>query len=149
MGYNRDTGPFQKVIACPPFRSLLNILWILIGGAWMAFAWLVAAVIMAITIIGLPWARAAFNIAVYTLLPFGQKAVNREHVTGQHDIGTGPLGLIGNIIWLVLAGWWLALGHLITAFVWAVTIVGIPFAWAHLKLAGIALWPIGKVIVPA
>jgi uncharacterized membrane protein YccF (DUF307 family) len=83
------------------------------------------------------------------LLPFGQKAVNREHVTGQHDIGTGPLGLIGNIIWLVLAGWWLALGHLVTAVVLAVTIIGIPFAWAHLKLAGIALWPIGKVIVPA
>ena len=133
----------------PVVSILLNILWIVIGGAWMAFAWLIAAVIMAITIIGLPWARAAFNIAVYTLLPFGQKAVNREHITGQHDIGTGPLGLIGNIIWLVLAGWWLALGHLITAFVWAVTIVGLPFAWAHLKLAGIALWPIGKVIVPA
>jgi uncharacterized membrane protein YccF (DUF307 family) len=133
----------------PAVSILLNILWILIGGAWMAFAWLVAAVIMAITIIGLPWARAAFNIAVYTLLPFGQKAVNREHVTGQPDLGTGPLGLIGNIIWLVLAGWWLALAHLITALVWAVTIVGLPFAWAHLKLAGIALWPIGKVIVPA
>ena len=133
----------------PAVSILLNILWIVIGGAWMAFAWLIAAVIMAITIIGLPWARAAFNIAIYTLLPFGQKAVNREHVTGQHDIGTGPLGLIGNLIWLVLAGWWLALGHLVTAFVWAVTIVGLPFAWAHLKLAGIALWPIGKVIVPA
>jgi uncharacterized membrane protein YccF (DUF307 family) len=133
----------------PAVSILLNILWILIGGAWMAFAWLVAAVIMAITIIGLPWARAAFNIAVYTLLPFGQKAVSREHVTGQPDLGTGPFGLIGNIIWLVLAGWWLALAHLITALVWAVTIVGLPFAWAHLKLAGIALWPIGKVIVPA
>ena len=133
----------------PAVSILLNILWILIGGAWMAFAWLVAAVIMAITIIGLPWARAAFNIAIYTLLPFGQKAVNREHITGQPDLGTGPLGLIGNIIWLVLAGWWLALAHLITGLVWAVTIVGLPFAWAHLKLAGIALWPIGKVIVPA
>ena len=133
----------------PAVSILLNILWILIGGAWMAFGWLVAAVIMAITIIGLPWARAAFNIAIYTLLPFGQKAVNREHITGQHDLGTGPFGLIGNIVWLVLAGWWLAVAHLITAFVWAVTIVGLPFAWAHLKLAGIALWPIGKVIVPA
>jgi uncharacterized membrane protein YccF (DUF307 family) len=109
----------------------------------------IAAIIMAITIIGLPWARAAFNIAVYTLLPFGQRAVSRELVTGQHDAGTGPLGLIGNLIWLVLAGWWLALGHLVTAVVLAVTIIGIPFAWAHLKLAGIALWPIGKVIVPA
>jgi uncharacterized membrane protein YccF (DUF307 family) len=132
----------------PAVSILLNI-WILVGGAWMALGWVIAAVIMAITIIGLPWARAAFNIAVYTLLPFGQRAVSRELVTGEHDIGTGPLGLIGNLIWLVLAGWWLALGHLVTAVVLAVTIIGIPFAWAHLKLAGIALWPIGKVIVPA
>ena len=98
-----------------PVSILLNILWILIGGAWMAFGWLVAAMIMAITIIGLPWARAAFNIAVYTLLPFGSRAVRRDELTGQHDIGTGPLGVIGNLIWFVLAGWWLALGHLITA----------------------------------
>src|SRR6478735_9313596 len=127
-----------------PVSILLNILWILIGGAWMAFGWLVAAIIMAITIIGLPWARAAFNIAVYTLLPFGSRAVRRDEVTGRSDIGTGPLGLIGNLIWLVLAG-----GHLITAVLMALTIIGIPFAWAHLKLAGIALWPIGRVIVPA
>jgi uncharacterized membrane protein YccF (DUF307 family) len=132
----------------PPVSILLNILWLLLGGVWMAAAWVVAAVIMAITIIGLPWARAAFNIAAYTLLPFGQKAVRRDSLTGYSDIGTGPLGLIGNLIWLVLAGWWLALGHIVTAVVLAVTIIGIPFAWAHLKLAGIALWPIGKVIVP-
>jgi uncharacterized membrane protein YccF (DUF307 family) len=104
---------------------------------------------MAITIIGLPWARASLNIAAYTLFPFGQKAVSREAYTGRQDVGTGPLGVIGNIVWLVLAGWWLALGHIVTAVVLAVTIIGIPFAWAHLKLAGIALWPIGKVIVPA
>src|SRR5450631_3667176 len=128
---------------------LLNVLWLLLGGVWMAAAWLVAAVIMAITIIGLPWARAALNIAVYTLLPFGQKAVRRDSLTGRSDIGTGPLGLIGNLIWLVLAGWWLALGHVLTAVIWAVTIIGIPFAWAHFKLAGIALWPIGREIVPA
>jgi uncharacterized membrane protein YccF (DUF307 family) len=126
----------------------LNILWIIFGGLWMAVGWLIAAVIMAITIIGLPWAWAAFNIASYTLLPFGRKAVSRAEYSGR-DIGTGPFGLLGNIIWLVLAGWWLALGHLITAVLLAVTIVGIPFAWAHLKLAGIALWPIGKGIVPA
>ena len=128
---------------------LLNVLWILFGGLWMAVGWVVAAIVMAITIVGLPWARAAFNIALYTLLPFGQKAVSRTEHTGREDIGTGPLGVIGNIIWLVLAGWWLALGHLITAILLAVTIIGIPFAWAHLKLAGLALWPIGKVIVPA
>ena len=68
--------------------------------------------------------------------------------SANHDIGTGPLGTIGNIIWLVLAGWWLALMHLFWAFIYAITIIGIPFAWAHLKLAGIALWPVGKMIVP-
>jgi len=128
---------------------LLNVLWIVLGGAWMAAGWLIAALIMAITIVGLPWARAAFNIAVYTLLPFGQRAVSREDYYGKGDLGTGLLGILGNIVWFVLAGWWLALGHLITALLLAVTIIGLPFAWAHLKLAGIALWPIGKVIVPA
>jgi uncharacterized membrane protein YccF (DUF307 family) len=132
-----------------PLTFLLNLLWIIFGGLWMAVGWIVAAVIMAITIIGLPWARAAFNIASYALLPFGRKAVSRAEHLGSHDIGTGPLGLIGNIVWLVLAGWWLALGHLIIAVLLAVTVIGIPFAWAHLKLAGIALWPIGKMIVDA
>ena len=115
----------------------------------MALGWLIAAVLMAITIVGLPWARAAFNIASYTLLPFGQKAVSRVQYSGSEDVGTGPLGILGNIVWLLLAGWWLELGNLITAILLTVTIVGIPFAWAHLKLAGIALWPIGKIIVPA
>jgi uncharacterized membrane protein YccF (DUF307 family) len=128
---------------------LLNVLWILFGGFWMAAGWVIAGIIMAITIIGLPWARAAFNIAVYTLLPFGQKAVSRADYTGVDDVGTGAFGLIGNVIWFVLAGWWLALGHLLTAIALAITIIGIPFAWAHLKLAGLALWPIGKMIVPA
>ena len=132
-----------------PISILLNLLWILFGGLWMAAGWVIAAIIMAITIVGLPWARAAFNIAFYALLPFGQKAVSRAEYSGREDLGTGPLGLLGNIVWLVLAGWWLALGHFITAILLAVTIVGIPFAWAHLKLAGIALWPIGKMIVPA
>ena len=132
----------------PVMSLLLNVLWIVCGGFYMAVAWIVAAFIMAITIIGLPWTRAAFNIALYTLLPFGQKAVSRAEVTGAEDLGTGLFGMLGNVIWLVLAGWWLALGHLITALLLALTIIGIPFAWAHLKLAGIALWPIGKMIVP-
>ena len=132
-----------------PVSFLLNLLWIIFGGLWMAVGWIVAAAVMAITIIGLPWARAAFNIASYTLLPFGRKAVSRAEHLGVEDIGTGPFGLLGNLIWLVLAGWWLALGHLITAVLLAVTIIGIPFAWAHLKLAAIALWPIGKMIVDA
>ena len=132
----------------PLIRLLLNLLWIVSGGVWMAIGWLVAAAIMAITIIGLPWTRAACNIAVYTLLPFGKTAVSRADYTGRQDLGTGPLGTLGNIVWLVFAGWWLALGHLGFALGLAITIIGLPFAWAHLKLAGLALWPIGKMIVP-
>src|ERR1700688_1595760 len=121
-----------------PVSLLLNLLWILFGGLWMAVGWVIAALIMAITIVGLPWTWSAITIASYTLLPFGHKVVSRAEYEGREDIGTGPLGLIGNLIWLVLAGWWLALGHLATAIGLAVTIIGIPFAWAHVKLAGIA-----------
>lgn len=131
-----------------PVPLILNLLWVLCGGLWMALAWIIAAIIMALTIIGLPWTRAAFTIASYTFLPFGREAVSRAEYYGHDDLGTGPLGALGNVVWLVLAGWWLALGHVVTAVVLAVTIIGIPFAWAHLKLAGLALWPIGKIIVP-
>src|SRR6202161_3585809 len=117
----------------PAVSLILHVLWIVFGGLWMAAGWVIAPILMAITIVGLPWARAAFNIAGYTLLPFGQKAVSRAAYFGRDDIGTGPLGVVGNVVWLVLAGWWLALGHLITAILLAVTIIGIPFAWAHLK----------------
>jgi len=83
---------------------LLNVLWILTGGLWMAVGWLVAAAIMTITIVGLPWARAAFTIAAYALLPFGRRAVSRAAATGREDLGTGPLGTLGNLVWLLLAG---------------------------------------------
>jgi uncharacterized membrane protein YccF (DUF307 family) len=132
-----------------PLRFLLNFLWVFTGGLWMAAAWLLAALIMAVTIIGLPWTRAAFNIALYAFLPFGHRAVSRARFTGREDFGTGPLGLIGNIIWLLLAGWWLGILHLAHAAVLAVTIIGLPFAWAHIKLAAIALWPVGRMIVTA
>ena len=132
-----------------PVSLLLNLLWIALGGLCMAAGWVIAAVIMAITIVGLPWAYAALTIAGYTLLPFGHTVVSRAELTGRDDIGTGPFGLIGNIIWLVLAGWWLALGHLVLGLLYAITIIGLPFAWAHLQLARLALWPIGQVVVPA
>ena len=128
-------------------RLILNVLWIATGGLWMAAGWLVAAVLLAITIIGLPWAGAALRIAAYTLLPFGYRAVPRAEFDGG-GISSGPLGFLGNLIWFVLAGWWLMLGHLLAALLLACTIIGIPFAWAHLKLAGLAAWPIGKIIVP-
>lgn len=126
---------------------VLNVLWLLLGGLVMTMGWLFASAIMAITIVGLPWARAAFTNAAYTFLPFGQKAISRERLTGEPDLGTGLLGTIGNAIWLVLAGWWLCLLHVVFGIAGFVTIIGIPFGWAHFKLAKLALWPIGQSIV--
>ena len=122
------------------FSFLLNILWLIFGGLVAALAWVIAALIMAVTIIGLPWCFAAMRIALYTFLPFGHEIRTRPDA--------GVLSLVGNIIWFVLAGWWLALAHLILAVALAITIIGIPFAWAHLKLAGASLFPVGKEVVP-
>ena len=113
----------------------------------MAIGWGIAAVVMAITIIGIPWRVPPSTSRSTRCCRLATKRSRAKSHFGRGDTGTGPLGAIGNIIWLVLAGWWLALGHLVVAIVLAVTIIGIPFAWAHLKLAGIALWPIGKIIV--
>lgn len=129
-----------------PVALILNILWLAFGGVLSALGWFLAALIMVVTIIGIPWARAAFDNGVYALWPFGAKPLARDRLYGE-DIGTGPLGFLGNIIWFVLAGWWLALGHVFAAIGLAITIIGLPFAWAHLKLAGLALWPIGRAIV--
>lgn len=126
---------------------ILNILWLIFGGFFMAVGWVVFGIIMVLTIVGIPWFVAAMNMAHLSLLPFGREAVNREVLTGEEDIGTGPLGVIGNIIWFLFGGIWLALGHVIWAVALAVTIIGIPFAYQHLKLAALALAPIGKVVI--
>ncbi|PCJ36095.1 MAG: hypothetical protein COA93_02005 [Alphaproteobacteria bacterium] len=126
---------------------ILNILWLIFGGFFMAVGWVLVAFIMAITIVGLPWFVAAMNMAHLSLLPFGREAVNREVLSGREDIGTGPLGVIGNIIWFLFGGIWLALGHILWAVALAVTIIGIPFAFQHVKLAGLALAPIGKIVI--
>lgn len=128
---------------------LLNILWNVPGlGFIPALMWLFAAVVMALTVIGLPWARACLTLAGYSLLPFGQTIVSREALTGQASLGTGPLGWLANIIWFLVAGIWLCIAHLTLAAACAVTIIGLPFAWAHLKLAAASLAPVGKRAVP-
>jgi uncharacterized membrane protein YccF (DUF307 family) len=128
---------------------ILNLLWFILGGFLTGLGWLLAGVIMVITVVGIPWARAAFAIASFSFWPFGRVVVDRRVLTGRGDIGTGSLGVVGNIIWFLLAGWWLALGHLAAAVGLAVTIIGIPFAWQHIKLAMLAAAPIGQEIVPA
>jgi uncharacterized membrane protein YccF (DUF307 family) len=102
---------------------------------------------MAITIIGIPWAKSAFVMGTFAFFPFGKEAINRKDLTTKGDIGTGGLGVLGNIIWFILAGWWLALGHFFSGILICLTIIGIPFAIQHFKLAGVALAPIGKTIV--
>ncbi len=113
----------------------------------MALGWWFAGCLMALTIIGLPWARACFVIGQFSLWPFGREAVDRSAVNGTDDLGTGAVGLLGNIIWFVLAGWWLAIGHVTAALANFITIIGIPFGVQHLKLAVVSLSPIGKTIV--
>ena len=120
-------------------RFILNVLWFLFGGLLTGLGWLLAGVLLAITIVGLPYAGAAFRIAGFAFWPFGKEIVHRE--TG---LASGPLGVVLNVIWFILAGWWLALGHLMVAVAEAVTIIGIPFAIKDLQLAYIALAPIGR-----
>lgn len=126
---------------------VFNVLWLLTGGLPMAAAWLLATLVMFVSIVGIPWGRACFNIFLFTLWPFGREAIDRSELTGRDDLGTGVLGGVGNVVWLLVAGIWLAIGHVVAAVVDALTIIGIPFAIQHLKLAGVSLWPIGKTIV--
>jgi uncharacterized membrane protein YccF (DUF307 family) len=127
-------------------KVILNVLWLICGGWTTAVSWFLSGVLMILSIVGIPWARAAFNIAILNLWPFGATVVNREKLTKQTDLGTGFLGLLGNIIWFFFCGWWLAGMHLLLALLLAITILGIPFAIQHLKLAKISLAPIGKAI---
>lgn len=124
-------------------RLLGNIIWFVFGGFLMGLGWWLAGLLSAVTIIGIPWAIAAFRIGSFSFWPFGREMV---------DQATGGLGksisLLGNVIWILLFGWWLALGHLLSALLCAITIIGIPFALQHIKLAGLALAPFGKQIVP-
>jgi uncharacterized membrane protein YccF (DUF307 family) len=131
-------------------RTILNILWNVPGlGFVAAFFWALAGLLMAVTIIGLPWSKACFTLANYTLAPFGRELASRYDVIGRYSLGTGGFGFLANIIWFVLAGWWLMLMHVLAACASAVTIIGIPFAWAHLKLAAAAIAPVGKIVVPS
>ena len=128
---------------------LLNVLGFVLGGLLMGLGWWLAGGLCAITIVGLPWARACFVIGSFSFWPFGQEAISRRELTGQADLGTGPLGLLGNVIWFLVAGWWLAIGHLTSALACFISIVGIPFGMQHIKLALIALAPIGLQVVPS
>jgi uncharacterized membrane protein YccF (DUF307 family) len=128
-------------------RAIGNFLWFVLGGVLMGLAWWLFGLLAILTIVGIPWAKACFVIGQLTFLPFGREAIGREELRGAGDVGTGPLGLLGNIVWFLLAGIWLAIGHVVCALTCFVTIIGIPFGLQHLKLGGLALAPIGKTVV--
>lgn len=128
-------------------RLLLNILWFVMGGWISGLLWLLGGLLLAITVVGLPYTGAAWRIAGFAFWPFGKEIVPREIVTGQGDLGTGGVGCVLNVIWFVLGGWYIALSHLMIAVAEAVTIIGIPFAIKDLQLAVVALAPIGRTVV--
>ena len=124
-----------------------NILWFILGGAVMGIGWWIAGLLAYLSIIGTPWGKACFVIGQFTFMPFGKEAVSRTYINATDDIGTGVLGTLGNVIWFIFAGVWLAIGHLLSALLCFITIIGIPFGIQHMKLAGLAVAPIGKTIV--
>ena len=128
-------------------NTLLNILWFIFLGLVNGLGWFLVGAIMFISVVGIPWGRACFTIGKFVLWPFGREAVDRRVSRGEKDIGTGSFGAVGNVIWFVFGGLWLAIGHLTTALILFVTLIGIPFGVQHLKIAGLALFPIGKEIV--
>ena len=128
-------------------RAIGNFIWFIFGGILMGLAWWLVGLLAFLSIVGIPWGKACFVIGQFTFFPFGQEAISRKELQQKDDIGTGGLGMLGNVVWFVFAGVWLAIGHLFSAVLCLITIIGIPFGIQHLKLAGIALAPIGKTIV--
>ncbi len=119
-----------------------NLIWLLLGGLWAAVAYVIAGLVLLLPIITIPFSIQAFKLARYTLWPFGSRLV--PAVEGPVH---GVLAILGNIIWFVLVGIWMAIFHVVAAALNAITIIGIPFAWAHLKLAGVSLAPFGFRVV--
>jgi uncharacterized membrane protein YccF (DUF307 family) len=128
-------------------RAIGNLIWFVFGGVIMGLTWWLYGLLAFITIVGIPWGKACFVIGSFTFFPFGKVAISRKELNQKSDIGTGVLGAIGNIIWFIFAGIWLAIGHIASALLCFITIIGIPFGIQHLKLAGISLFPIGKTVV--
>ncbi|MFK8847437.1 YccF domain-containing protein [Streptomyces sp. Ac-502] len=121
-------------------KLILNVIWLILSGLWMAIGYVIAGIICCILIVTIPFGIASFRIAGYALWPFGRTTVERR------DAGAGSV--IGNVIWVVFAGWWLALGHIVTGALQCVTIIGIPFGIANFKMVPLSLFPLGREIVP-
>jgi uncharacterized membrane protein YccF (DUF307 family) len=121
-------------------RTILNVIWLVLAGVWLALGYLIAAALMAITIIGLPFAKQALKLAGYAIWPFGRTLIPSE---SRHK----GLSVVANVLWFILVGWWLALEHLFVGILLCITIIGIPLGVASFKMAGAALVPFGKEVV--
>ncbi|MBV8295049.1 MAG: YccF domain-containing protein [Mycobacterium sp.] len=122
-------------------RIALNIIWLVLAGFWLFVAYVIAGIINCIFIITIPFGIQSFKLAGYALWPFGRMVVHRP----DRDVA---LGCVGNVLWFILGGLWLALGHLLTGILLCLTIIGLPLGFANFKMAGLALAPFGKVVVP-
>ncbi|MDQ0375838.1 YccF domain-containing protein [Cellulomonas humilata] len=122
-------------------KTLLNIIWLVLAGFWLALGYVLAGIICCILIVTIPFGIASFRMASYALWPFGRTVVDKPT--------SGAWSVIGNVIWVIVAGWWLALTHIITGILEAITIIGIPLALANWKMVPISLFPLGKQIVPS
>jgi uncharacterized membrane protein YccF (DUF307 family) len=122
-------------------KTLLNIIWLLFGGLWLALGYFVAGIICCLLVVTIPWGLASFRIANYALWPFGRTAIRKP------TAGAGSA--IGNVIWVVVAGIWLAIGHVVTGVAMCLTIIGIPLGIASFKMVPISLLPLGREIVPS
>jgi uncharacterized membrane protein YccF (DUF307 family) len=120
-------------------RLIGNVIWFVLAGFWLALGYALAGVIACILIVTIPFGVASFRLAGYVLWPFGRTVVPTD------DKGVGST--LGNIVWFVVAGWWLAIGHIVSAAALAITIIGLPFALADLKMVPLAVAPFGKRIV--
>ena len=120
-------------------KTVLNVVWLVLAGFWLALGYLLAAILLAITIIGLPFAKQSLKLSRYALWPFGRALVPKP------TAGVGSA--VGNVIWFIVAGWWLALGHIVTAVAQFVTLIGIPLGLANIKLVPVSIMPLGHEIV--
>ena len=128
-------------------RLLGNIIWFVFGGIFLGLSWWILGILMYIFIITIPFGKASFVIGNFCFFPFGKELISRKELSGKDDIGTGALGIIGNIIWVLFAGIWLCIAHVVSGIICFCTIIGIPFGIQHFKIAGACFAPIGMMVV--
>jgi len=120
-------------------RTVLNVIWLVLSGVWLFIAYVAAGILLCLLIVTIPWGIASFRIGFYALWPFGRTIVEKQN--------SGVWAFLGNVVWVILAGWWLALAHIVSGIALCITIIGIPLGLADFKMVPISIMPLGKDIV--